>query len=186
VALNDLVRFEVSRISQIHGVESSILEDFAQFVIDNYRKKAPKPKVVKPPKVKRLTLAELKSAVLSYFKVEDAKALKQSAEFVMSTNGMDIKLTGKEGWETLHRKFVGILPGEESETGEGCINGINIFKYTMPWRTFGLDPKVATTEDVKTAYRNLSKIYHPDVPGTGNAKIFERLTVFYNSLTERF
>jgi hypothetical protein len=186
VVLNDLVRFEISKISQVHGVESSVLEDFAQFVIDNYRKKAPKPKVVKPPKVKRLTLAELKSAVLSYFKVEDAKALKQSAEFVMSTNGMDIKLTGKEGWETLHRKFIGILPGEEGETGEGCINGINIFKYTMPWRTLGLDPKTATTEDVKTAYRNLSKIYHPDVPGTGNVRIFERLTVFYNSLTEGF
>lgn len=186
MVLNDLVRSEILRISLAQGFEASVLENFAQFVIDNHRKKTPKPKAVKPLKVKRLTLAEVKTAVLGHFKVADAKALKQSAEFVMSTNGMDIKLTGKDGWETLYRKLIGVLPGEDSETGEGCINGINIFKYTMPWRTLGLDPKVATTEDVKTAYRNLSKIYHPDVPGTGNAQIFERLTVFYNSLTEVF
>jgi hypothetical protein len=185
VVLNDLIHSEILKVSLAHGVDSSVLEELAQFVIDNYRKKTPKPKAIKPPKVKRLTLAEVKAAVLGHFKVADAKVLKQSAEFIMATNGMDIKLTGKEGWETLHRKFIGILPGEDGEAGNGCINGINIFKYTMPWRTFGLDPKVATTEDVKAAYRNLSKVYHPDVPGTGDARIFERLTVFYESLTEK-
>lgn len=185
VNFNELIRSEISRVSLAHRVDPSVLEDLAQFVIDNYRKKPPKPKAIKPPKVKRLTLAQIKAAVLDHFKVLDAKALKQSAEFVMATNGMDIKLTGKEGWETLYRKFIGILPGEDGEAGEGCINGINIFKYTMPWRIFGLDPKVSTTEDVKTAYRNLSKVYHPDVPGTGDARIFERLTVFYESLTEK-
>jgi hypothetical protein len=185
VALNDLIRSEITKITLAQGIEPSVLEDFAQFVIDNYRKKTPKPKAVKPPKTKRLTLAEVKAAVLGHFKVADAKELKQSAEFVMGTNGMNIKLTGKEGWETLYRKFIGILPGEDSEVGEGCINGINIFKYTMPWRTFNLDPKTSTEEDVKTVYRNLSKIYHPDVSGTGDARIFDRLTIFYESLTEK-
>jgi DnaJ-class molecular chaperone len=45
---------------------------------------------------------------------------------------------------------------------------------------------VATTEEVKDAYRKLSKIYHPDIPQTGDSKIFERLTIFYKSLTDRF
>jgi curved DNA-binding protein CbpA len=42
-----------------------------------------------------------------------------------------------------------------------------------------------TTSDVKTAYRDLCKLYHPDKP-TGNAAIFDRLTIFYKSLVETF
>jgi hypothetical protein len=105
----------------------------------------------------------------------------------MATSGIGkIDLSKKEGWEILYRKFIGILPHETNEQGYGCINGINIFKYNMPWNVFGLDPQVATTEEVKDAYRKLSKIYHPDIPQTGDSKIFERLTIFYKSLTDRF
>jgi preprotein translocase subunit Sec63 len=86
----------------------------------------------------------------------------------------------------LYRKLIGILPNEVGETGPGCVNGINILRYDRPWEAFGLDPKTATTEQVKTAYRNLSKIYHPDNRETGDAAVFNRLTVFYNSLTEKF
>jgi DnaJ domain len=181
--LNELINAEISRIASAHGVEVAILEQFAEFVVANYRKKTP---VSKKPKVKKLTLAQVKEAVLSHFGVSDAKTLKKAPKFVMGTNGQNIKLTGKVGWEALYRQFIGILPGEDSETGYGCINGINIFNYALPWHVFGLDPKVATTDQVKTAYRNLSKIYHPDMPETGDARIFDRLTVFYNSLTEVF
>jgi hypothetical protein len=181
--LNELINAEISRIASAHGVEVTILEKFAKFVVANHRKKTP---VSKKPKVKKLTLAQVKEAVLSHFDVADAKALKKAPGFVMGTNGKNIKLTGKEGWETLYRQFIGILPGEDGETGYGCINGINVFTYALPWRVFGLDSKTSTTDQVKTAYRNLSKIYHPDVPDTGDARIFDRLTVFYNSLTEVF
>jgi hypothetical protein len=181
--LNELINSEISRIASAHGVEVTILEQFAEFVVANHRKKTP---VAKKPKVKKLTLAQVKEAVLGHFGVSDAKTLKKAPKFVMGTNGQNIKLTGKEGWEALYRQFIGILPGEDSETGYGCINGINIFNYAFPWRVFGLDSKTATTDQVKTAYRNLSKIYHPDMPGTGDARIFDRLTVFYNSLTEVF
>ncbi|HEY9828034.1 MAG TPA: J domain-containing protein [Stenomitos sp.] len=182
--LNELINTEIFRISSAYGLEPRTLEQFAEFVIANHRKKAPTKS--KTPKVKKLTSTQIKAAVLSHFNAVDAKALKKTPAFVMGTNGQNIKLTGKEGWESLYRQFVGILPGEDGEVGYGCVNGINIFNYSMPWRAFGLDPKVATTKDVKTAYRNLSKIYHPDVPGTGDAKVFERLTVFYKSLTEVF
>lgn len=74
---------------------------------------------------------------------------------------------------------------QEGEEGYGCINGINIFKYDLPWRVFGLDPDRATDEDIKAAFYRLSKIYHPDSP-TGDDKIFQRLTLFYKSLTEKF
>lgn len=181
--LNELVKSEIHRIATAQGVDASVLEQFAEYVVANYKKKPPKPKLLT---IKRLTLAQVKTKVLEHFGVPDVKALKKAPEFVMGTNGQTIKLTGKEGWEALYRQFIGILPGEDGETGYGCVNGINIFNYAMPWKAFGLDGKTATTEDVKTAYRNLSKVYHPDVPETGDARIFERLTVFYKSLTEVF
>jgi hypothetical protein len=183
IVFNELIKSEISRVASIHGVEVSVLEQFAEFVAANYRKKTPTPK---KQKVKKLTLAQVKEAVLASFGVPDTKALKKAPSFVMGTNGQNIQLTGKAGWEALYRQFIGILPGEDSEMGYGCINGINIFNYALPWRVFGLDPKTATTAQVKTAYRNLSKVYHPDVPETGDAQIFERLTVFYKSLTEVF
>ncbi len=181
VVLNELIKSEISRIAVAHNLESAVLEQFAEYVIANHKKKLPKSQTVK-----RLTLTQVKAKVLEHFGVPDVKALKKAPAFVMGTNGQTVKLTGKEGWESLYRQFIGILPGENGETGYGCVNGINIFSYAMPWKAFGLDGATATTEDVKTVYRNLSKIYHPDVPGTGDARIFERLTVFYKSLTEVF
>jgi DnaJ domain len=181
--LNTLITEEITRVAALSKINPTTLESFALFVIENHRKKIAIPK---PPKVKKLTLAQIKAAVFEHFGVADTKQLKKSSTFMMATSGMSFSLTGKEGWEALYRKFVGILPGEDGEKGHGCINGINIFKYTLPWRTFGLNPKTATTEDIKTAYRDLSKIYHPDTGATGDAQIFERLTVFYKSLTEQF
>jgi hypothetical protein len=181
--INTLIRDEIARVAASSKVDPATLENFALFVIDNHRKKTATPK---PTKVKKLTLPAIKTAVFEHFGVADTKQLKKSATFAMATSGITVSLRGKEGWEALYRKFVGILPGEEGEQGYGCINGINIFKYTLPWRTFGLDPKTASTEDIKTAYRNLSRLYHPDKATPEDAQVFERLTVFYKSLTEQF
>lgn len=180
--LNDLIQNEISRLSELQSIDTKTLRDFAQFVIDNHKKKS------KPPaKVKPLTLTQIKQAAYQHFGVSTTAELKKSGFFQMATDGMGkLDLTKKEGWEQLYRKFIGVLPGEDSETGYGCINGINIFKYDLPWRIFGLDPKTAQVEAIKSAYRNLSKIYHPDNQETGDAKVFHRLTVFYNSLTESF
>lgn len=178
--LNKIIREEIISISNQYKVDTAVLENFAQFVIAKHKLKDPKPP--KPPKVKKLTLSQLKGAIYEYFKVKTTPALKKSGEFLMATDGMEFNLSNRSGWETLYRTFIGILPEEEWEIGEGCINGINIFKYAYPWRVFELDPKTATKEEIRTAYGKLSKIYHPDAGATGNAAIFERLTILYKSL----
>ncbi len=178
--LTKRVESEIERLTTEYGYSKAILQDFALFVLQ----KAPAQRKSKP---KTLTLPQLKQTIYQHFDVKDTTALKKSGAFQMATSGLGkIDLSKKAGWELLYRKFIGILPGEENEQGYGCINGIDIFKYNLPWTVFGLDPENASTDDVKSAYRNLSKIYHPDIPKTGDARIFEKLTVFYKSLTDRF
>ncbi len=179
--LNSYLQNEIARLSEIHGVSAGVFEEFAQFVISNYKKKEPKSK---PTKVKPLTVNQLKAAVYQHFDVKNTTQLKKSGSFQMATDGMDdLNLSLKESWERLYRKFVGILPGEENQKGYGCINGINIFNYFKPWQVFGLDPKTATSQDIKNAYHNLSKIYHPDNSETGDASVFDCLTVMYKSIS---
>jgi hypothetical protein len=132
---------------------------------------------------KPLTLEELKQAIYQRFSVDNTSNLKKSKKFNMAIDGLGkLNLAIKSTWEKLYRKFIGILPNETEQQGADCINGINIFDYFKPWQVFGLDPNTATKADVKTAYRNLSKVYHPDVPDTGNARIFERLHIMYKSI----
>jgi hypothetical protein len=176
VQLNSYLQNEIARLAEMQGVSTSVFEEFAHFVIENYKKKEP---IVKP-----LTLAQIKAAIYQHFSVENTTELKKSGAFKMATDGMDtLNLSVKDGWEKLYRKFIGILPGEENQQGFGCINGINVFNYFKPWQVFGLDPQIATNQDIKNAYHRLSKIYHPDVPKTGDAAIFDCLTVMYKSIS---
>lgn len=178
--LTKRVEAEIHHLVAEYGYSESVLRNFALFVL---QKEAPKRK----GKTKELSLPQLKQAIYQHFQVKNTPALKKSGAFQMATAGMDkLDLSKKAGWETLYRKLIGILPNEENEEGYGCINGIDIFKYDLPWKAFGLDPTMARTEDIKSAYRELSKVYHPDSRKTGDARIFDRLTVFYKSLTEKF
>ena len=191
--LNSLSLEQISHICEQYSIESRILEDFADFVIKNHRKKSPKPSLTKSKttattttgsKVKPLTLTQLKQAVYAYFEVSNTTELKKSSMFQMATRAFDnINLSQRESWEKIYREYVGILPEEDGETGKHCINGINIFKYFYPYRVFELDPKTATKEDIKNAYYRLSKIYHPDNQETGDAEVFDCLTVMYKSIT---
>ena len=178
--INSFIQHEIRRIAELSSVDRSVLEEFTHFVIDNHKKKDP---VVKPLKVKPLPLTQIKSAIYQYFSVKNTTELKKSGSFSMATDGMtDLNLTVRGGWEKLYRNLIGILPDEENQQGDGCINGVNIFNYFKPWQVFNLDSKVATPQDIKNAYYRLSKIYHPDVPSTGNAAIFDRLTTMYKSI----
>lgn len=180
VRLNSYLQNEITRLAETHSLSTSVFENFAHFVIGNYKKKEP---ATQPPKFKPLTLAQLKAAVYHYFSVKNTTELKKSGSFKMATDGMEIpNLSVREGWEKLYRKFVGILPGEEDQQGHGCINGINVFDYFRPWQVFDLDPQTATTQDIKNSYYRLSKIYHPDVPETGDAAIFDCITIMYKSI----
>lgn len=181
IQINSFVKNEIARLAEIHGVNTLVFEEFAHFVIDNYKKKEP---IIKPVKVKSLTLAQIKTEIYKHFSVKNTTELKKSGAFKMATDGMDnLNLSAKDGWEKLYRKFIGILPGEENQQGYGCINGINIFNYFKPWQVFDLNPQTATLGDIKNAYRRLSKIYHPDVPQTGDAAIFDCLTIMYKSIS---
>jgi hypothetical protein len=181
--LNSWVQREISRLSEIHGLEKSHFEAFAKFIIENHKK--PEPKPPKPPKP--LNLPQLKAAVYKHFGVADTKALKLSGTFQLATSSIkNLDLSKRPGWETLYRKLIGVLPNEVNEQGYGCVNGINIFKYDMPWKAFGLDSQTATSAQIKAAYHALSRIYHPDNQETGDAQIFDRLTIFYKGLTETF
>ncbi len=154
VQINSYIQNEITKLVELHGVDRSALEAFALFVVDNHKKKE---KVIKPLKVKPLPLAQIKAAVYQYFSVKNTTELKKSGAFNMAIDGMDnLNLTIKSGWEQLYRKLIGILPEEENQQGYGCINGINIFNYFKPWQIFGLDAKVANTQDIKNAYYALS------------------------------
>ena len=181
VQLNSYLQNEIARLAEMHKVSTSVFEEFVHFVIENYKKKEPTTKL---PKVKPLTLAQIKAAIYQHFSVKNTTELKKSGAFKMATDGMDtLNLSVKDGWEKLYRKFIGILPGEENQQGYGCINGINVFNYFKPWQVFDLDPQIATTQDIKNAYHRLSKIYHPDVSETGDAAIFDCLTTMYKSIS---
>ena len=139
--LNSLILEQISLICEQYSIESRILEDFADFVIKNHRKKSPKPSLTKSKttattttgsKVKPLTLTQLKQAVYAYFEVSNTTELKKSSMFQMATRAFDnINLSQRESWEKIYREYVGILPEEDGETGKHCINGINIFKYFL-------------------------------------------------------
>lgn len=180
--LNSLILAEISRILCHQEFNQETLESFARFVIVNHKKKDPK-----PAKAKGLKPAEIKAAVFDYFGVGDkrtAASLRKSSRFLMETEGMDLpSLASAEGWKVLYREFVGYLPGEEFQTGYGCINGVNIFQYFRPWRVFGLDPATAAQQDKKDAYYELSKVYHPDNTETGDARIFDLIKNMYASIS---
>lgn len=143
-------------------------------------------KLNKPSPAKALAVAELKAAIYQRFSVDSTPALRKSKNFAMATDGIgSLNFSIKETWEKLYRQCIGVLPNEASEEGENCINGVDIFKYFRPWQVFGLNGKTATAADIKTAYRNLSKVYHPDNRKTGNAAIFDRINTMYQSISAR-
>lgn len=174
--MNKLVRAEIDRLSNLYNIPKEELENLLK--LNSSRVKS-------ASKIERvLSLNEIKLAVYNYFQVNSTPELKKSKKFKMATDGLFLRLSETEAWNILYRKFVGVLPGEENEQGRNCINGVNIFKYFQAWRVFELDSKTATEEDIKRAYRRLSRTYHPDIPDTGDARVFERINQMYRSLLD--
>lgn len=118
-----------------------------------------------------------------------------------------LDLKNPDHMKRLYRQFVGVLPDERFQSGPTAINGRDVFMYFRPWQVFNIDPKdpkyqppkglkgkekkqaekaadAKLVADVKTAYNQLSKKYHPDVGG--DRRVFERLTQMKNSLTATF
>lgn len=172
------VQEEITRLSQLAENKVITSDDLEKLVL-----LAIKEQKSKPISKDSLKLSELKEAIYKRFKVKNTDELKKSEQFKMATDGMDkLDLSKKETWEILYRKWIDILPNELNQEGYGCINGIDIFKYYKPWQVFNLDGKTANADEIKKAFRQLSKIYHPDNQETGNRKIFERLNTMYEGL----
>ena len=173
-SLNPTILDEIASLSQSESIDARLLEQFALFVLKNQKTKRPKP----------LSMNQLKEAVFAHFEVKNTTALRKSGAFKMATDGMDkLNLRLKASWKTLYRQFVGVLPSEGAEVGDTCINGIDIFKYFQPWKVFGLDAKTASDDEIKQAYRGLSKQYHPDNKESGDSRIFDRINSMYQSIS---
>lgn len=176
VVLAPQVQTEIVRLAQVRQIDANLLEEFAYFVLESSKQTPPR-------SVKPLKINDLKQAVYKRFGVTSTPELKKSGAFKMATDGMEkLDFRLKKTWEMLYRKFVGILPNEENQEGYGCVNGVNIFKYFKPWQVFGLNPKTATKNDIKSAYYQLSKIYHPDNRETGDREVFEQIEAMYESI----
>ena len=135
------------------------------------------PKAKKP---KAMTLAAAKKAVLSNFDCKTVTELRKNKNFTMSMTGETIALKSKADWMKLYRRWIGVPPEERDQTGSNCINGINVLENFRPWHVFGLDSKTASKEDVKTAFRDLAKVHHPDKGG--DKQVFERIQKMRDSL----
>lgn len=131
---------------------------------------------------------DLKKAIYQRFEVKTQAQLLKSGNFKMATSGMAVKGKGfdpksRESWEDVHRKTVGVLPEEKNETGPHVVNGINVMKYDMPWKAFGLNPKTATGEEIKRTAKKILAKHHPD--NGGDPAVFDRLHQFYQSIKPR-
>lgn len=114
-----------------------------------------------------------KKAVLAYFVCNTATQLITCLPFRIQIDGEEIGLKTTEDWLNLYRKFIAIPEHERNGTGPTSVNGIDVMQNFLPWPVFGLDPSTAAADDVKTAFRDLAKIHHPDMGG--DARVFERL-----------
>ncbi len=167
----DYIKSEIEKIANEKKYHEEVLNYFAQFIIEGPDRK--------------LNRDELKAAIYQHFGVKDKDALMQLSSFKMATSGIkNINFCQIESLENIYRNTIGILPHERYELGYGCINGNNIFKYNLPWRIFCLNPQTATKEQVKSAYKNLAKIYYPDNSETGDKEIFHRLQILYESVID--
>lgn len=165
----------------------------------------PKPPNTKEPKASRaakdkvmgeggLSVGQLRKEVADYFNEKSADDLPKSNMYQMGSRmlrqkwesenpGQKWSLDNPSALETLYRKYVDILPNERNSTGPTSINGVDVMKYFRPYQVFGLDPKTATKEDKKRAYRKLAQKYHPDNQETGNREMFERIENMYKSIS---
>ena len=134
----------------------------------------------KTQKAKPLSMAKAKTAVLDKFECKSVTELRRNKTFLMAFSGEKVNLKSADDWRNQYRKWVGVPADERNKTGPHCINGIDVFENFRPWHVFGLSAESSTPEDVKTSFRQLAKVHHPDVGG--DALVFERIQKMRDSL----
>ena len=132
------------------------------------------------PKVKPLSMAKAKAAVLEKFGCKNITELRKNKTFQMAFSSEQINLKTTEDWRSQYRKWIGVPADERNKTGPHCVNGIDVFENFRPWHVFDLSSDTASAEDIKTSFRQLAKVHHPDVGG--DALVFERIQKMRDSL----
>ena len=162
------VRAKIRELVQTCKYDEQILLSFAEFINDGTFE------VIEP------SMQELKAAVITSFDCANYKDLQKTSTFKLFVEEHSLKMNSKEAWLKVHRKFVGLPESERNSIGSTSINGVDVLRNFLPWKVFDLEPKVATAEDIKSAFNKLAKEHHPD--HGGNADIFEQLKVMRDSL----
>lgn len=85
-------------------------------------------------------------------------------------------------WEMQMRGITGVVSQAISEMGLVAVGTDNAL--AEDYALLGLDSG-APIEKIKDAYRDKSKKYHPDVPGTGDADIFKSIDRAYKRLMSK-
>lgn len=162
------VRAKIRDLAKAHQYDEQVLLGLAEFVNGGAFK------AVEP------SLQELKDAVIAAFNCTSYNELKKNGSFQLYVKDHALKMTTKESWLKVYRKFVGLPESEKDAIGATSINGVDVLRNFLPWKVFNLDPKTATAQDIKTAFNNLAKEHHPD--HCGNAEVFEQLKKMRDSL----
>jgi len=143
--------------------------------------RVPAPPKPKATKAKGPSLIEVKQKVLAHFNCSTLAALRKNRNFQLSMTGEEPAFKTKEDWLKLYRRFIGIPANERNlEAGPTVINGIDVLQHFRPWVVFGLDPKTATADDVRAAFRRLIQQHHPD--HGGDPRVAERLQTMKDSI----
>ena len=115
-----------------------------------------------PPPPKPPAATEVKNKVLAHFPCKTVSQLRKDKNFQLSMTGEEVALKTKDDWLVLYRRFVGIPANERNrEDGPTVINGIDVLQHFRPWVVFGLDPKTASADEVREAFRRLIQVHHP-------------------------
>jgi hypothetical protein len=162
------VRVKIRELAQQYQYDEQVLLNLAEFVNGGEFK------AVEP------SMQELKDAVIKAFNCSSYQELKKNGNFQLFSKDHGLKMTNKDAWLIVYRKFVGLPDSERNSIGTTSINGVNVLRNFLPWKVFNLDPKAATTEDIKAAFNKLAKEHHPD--HGGNADVFEQLKIMRDSL----
>lgn len=162
------VRAKIRELAGQHQYDEQVLLTFAEFVNGG----AFKP--VEP------SMQDLKNAVISAFNCSSYAELKKNGSFALFVQDHNLKMTNKEAWLKVHRKFVGLPNSERDAIGSTSINGVDVLRNFLPWKVFDLDPTQVTADDIKSAFNKLAKEHHPD--HGGNAEVFEKLKTMRDSL----
>ena len=131
-----------------------------------------------------MSISLIKQKVSNSWGKANYKELKKDKGWMQYHKSSGLNGSLRKTWEIYYREWVN-LPADEQNlpSSKNVINGIDIFQNFRPWEAFNLDRKTATREDVKNAFRRLSKRFHPDTAqDDANPEAFNKLKEMRDAL----